>query len=223
MSPDMFSALRLSLQVSGCATAIVAVVGIALGYLLVRYRFPGRDWLEAVVTLPLVLPPIVVGYVLLVLLGRNGPIGAPLYALTGWSLVFTWQGGVIAAAVVALPLMVKTTKAALESVDTTYLKAASTLGQSSRQVFFRVWLPLAWPGILAGVVLSFARALGEFGATIMLAGNIPGITQTMPMAIYEAVQVGDDGEAAMLVGILSSLSVLVLFLSKYLERCQLLP
>ncbi|MBP0001853.1 MAG: molybdate ABC transporter permease subunit [Cyanobacteria bacterium SID2] len=220
---EIADALRLSLQVSSIATVFVAVLGSFLGYLLACYRFPGRDWVEAIVTLPLVLPPIVVGYLLLVLFGRNGPIGHAIYELTGWTLVFTWQGAVVAATVVAMPLMVKTTKAALESVDSAYLKAASTLGQPPWQVLFRVWLPLAWKGILAGVVLSFARALGEFGATLMLAGNIPGVTQTMPMAIYEKVQIGNDREAAILVTILSGLSIAVLFLSKYLERSKIAP
>ncbi|MGC9503361.1 molybdate ABC transporter permease subunit [Baaleninema sp.] len=220
---EIGNALRLSLQVAAIATVFVAVIGSSLGYLLTRYRFPGRDWLEAIVTLPLVLPPVVVGYLLLVLLGRNGSIGGVLYELTGWTLVFTWQGAAIAAAVVALPLMVKTTKAALESVDPVYLKAASTLGQSPAKVLFRVWLPLAWKGILAGVVLSFGRALGEFGATLMVAGNIPGVTQTMPMAIYQKVQMGNDGEAAVLVGILSAIAITVVFLSKYLERSNAAP
>lgn len=220
---EIGNALRLSLQVAAIATVFVAVIGSSLGYLLTRYRFPGRDWLEAIVTLPLVLPPVVVGYLLLVLLGRNGAIGGVLYELTGWTLVFTWQGAAIAAAVVALPLMVKTTKAALESVDPVYLKAASTLGQSPAKVLFRVWLPLAWKGILAGVVLSFGRALGEFGATLMVAGNIPGVTQTMPMAIYQKVQMGNDGEAAVLVGILSAIAITVVFLSKYLERSNAAP
>ncbi|WP_017662885.1 molybdate ABC transporter permease subunit [Baaleninema simplex] len=220
---EIGNALRLSLQVAAIATVFVAVIGSSLGYLLVRYRFPGRDWLEAIVTLPLVLPPVVVGYLLLILLGRNGAIGHLLYELTGWTLVFTWQGAAIAAAVVALPLMVKTTKAALESVDPAYLKAASTLRQSPSKVLFRVWLPLAWKGILAGVVLSFGRALGEFGATLMVAGNIPGVTQTMPMAIYQKVQMGNDREAAVLVGILSAIAIAVVFLSKYLERSNAAP
>ena len=217
-SSALFSALRLSLWVALISTVFVAIAGGLLGYLLARYRFPGRNWVDAIVTLPLILPPTVVGFYLLVLFGRQGLIGRPLYEATGWTPIFTWQGAVLAASIMALPLMVKTTKAALESVDPVYLQAAATLGQSNGQILWRVWLPLAWKGILAGIVLSFARALGEFGATLMIAGNIPGVTQTMPMAIYEAVQSGRDNIALILVVILSSLSLFILFLTNFLER-----
>jgi molybdate transport system permease protein len=217
-SSTAWIALRLSLQVSLLATLCVAIAGGLLGYLLTRFQFPGRDLVDAVITLPLVLPPTVVGFYLLILFGHNGLIGRSLYAATGWTLIFTWQAAVIAATVMALPLMVKTTRAALESVDPLYLKAAYTLGQSPLQTLFRVWLPLAWKGILAGIVLSFARALGEFGATLMIAGNIPGVTQTMPMAIYDAVQAGNDQLSLILVVILSSISMMVLMLTNYLGR-----
>lgn len=215
--PELVSAVGLSLKVAGGAMVFVMPIGGGLGYILARYRFPGRRWLEAIVMLPLVLPPVAVGFFVLVLLGRNGAIGRVVYALTGQMLVFSWQGAAIAAAIVALPLMVKTTKAALENVDRVYLQAATTLGSPPIAVFWRVWLPLAWRGILAGIVLSFSRALGEFGATLMVAGNIAGITQTVPMAIYDAVQVGDDERAFVLVGLLSGLSIGAVLLSSYLE------
>lgn len=211
------SALRLSLQIALLATLNVTLIGGLTGYLLVRFRFPGRDLLEALLTLPLVLPPTVVGFYLLILLGRYGPL-SHLYALNGSTVIFTWQAAVIAATVMALPLMVKTTKAALESVDPIYLQAASTLGQSHLETLFRVWLPLAWKGILAGIMLSFARALGEFGATLMIAGNIPGVTQTMPMAIYDAVQAGNNSLSLVLVIILSAIATLVLVITNYLGR-----
>lgn len=232
---SILSSLRLSVQVALLATVFVSLIGGLFGYLLARHNLKTREErkkrqagffsssfllfaLEALMTLPLTLPPTVVGFYLLVLFGRNGLIGRPLYEVTGWSLVFTWQGAVVAAAVMALPLMVKTTRAALESVDPIYLQAAQTLGQSEWQVFWRVWLPLAWKGIFAGMVLSFARALGEFGATLMIAGNIPGATQTMPMAIYEAVSAGNEQLAMILVVILSLISLVVVSLTNYLEQ-----
>lgn len=210
--------LRLSLIVALLATVFTTFIGGLIGYLLARYRFPGRNWVDAIVTLPLILPPTVVGFYLLILFSRQGIIGRSLYAATGWTPVFTWQGAVIAATIMALPLMVKTTRAALASVDPVYLQAAYTLGQSELQTLWRVWLPLAWKGILAGIVLSFARALGEFGATLMIAGNIPGVTQTMPMAIYEAVQAGNEQVAFVLVAILSMVSLVTIFLVNYLEQ-----
>mgnify|MGYP001791358576 CR=1 FL=1 len=193
----------------------IVPVGLSLGYLFARSRLWG--WLEAIVMLPLVLPPVAVGFLLLVLLGRSGPVGRAIEAATGRSLVFSWIGAAIAAAIVALPLMVKTTKAALQSVDPVYLQAAAILGNSPLRVFWRVWLPLAWRGILAGVALSFGRALGEFGATVMVAGNIPQVTQTLPMAIYEAVQVGDDDRAVVLVALLGALSIATVWLSNCLD------
>jgi len=196
---------------------LVVPVGVGLGYLFARSRFWGWRWLEAIVMLPLVLPPVAIGFFLLVLLGRNGIVGRFIEAVTGRSLVFSWGGAAIAAAIVALPLTVKTTKAALENVDPVYLQAAATLGDSPLRVFWRVWLPLAWRSILAGIALSFGRALGEFGATVMVAGNIPRVTQTMPMAIYDAVQVGDDDRAVVLVVLLSVLSIATVWLSNALE------
>ena len=210
VSPENVSALRLSLQVAVTATAVNAVVGIPVAYLLARRRFWGRGLLDLVVTLPLVLPPTVVGYYLIVLLGRRGVLGAPLYELTGWTVAFTWYAAVIAATVMALPLLVRTVRAAIESVDRDLERAAYTLGRSEFRTTLEVTLPLARNGILAGLVLAFARALGEFGATLMLAGNIPGRTATVPLSIYTAVQTGESAEALALVAVLTLLSCLVL-------------
>ena len=210
MSADAISALSLSLRVAVLATALNAVVGIPLAYALARRRFRGKAALDLLVTLPLVLPPTVTGYYLIVLLGRRGWLGAPLYQATGWTVAFTWYAAVIAATVMALPLLVRTARAAIESVDRDLEKAAYTLGRSEWRTALEVTLPLARNGILAGLVLAFARALGEFGATLMLAGNIPGRTTTVPLAIYTAVQTGDSGAALVLVGILTALSCVVL-------------
>lgn len=210
MSADAFSALSLSLRVAVLATAINAAVGIPLAYVLARRRFRGRAVVDLLVTLPLVLPPTVTGYYLIVLLGRRGWLGAPLYEATGWTIAFTWYAAVIAATVMALPLLVRTARAAIESVDRDLEKAAYTLGRSEWRTALEVTLPLARNGILAGLVLAFARALGEFGATLMLAGNIPGRTTTVPLAIYTAVQTGESGVALALVGILTGLSCVVL-------------
>ena len=210
MSADTISALELSLRVAVLATAVNAVVGIPLAYALARRRFRGKAALDLLVTLPLVLPPTVTGYYLIVLLGRRGWLGAPLYEATGWTIAFTWYAAVVAATVMALPLLVRTARAAIESVDRDLEKAAYTLGRSEWRTALEVTLPLARNGILAGLVLAFARALGEFGATLMLAGNIPGRTTTVPLAIYTAVQTGESGAALALVGILTALSCVVL-------------
>jgi molybdate transport system permease protein len=210
MSPDNLSALRLSLQVAVAATALNALVGIPIAYALARRRFWGKSLVDLLVTLPLVLPPTVVGYYLIVLLGRRGVLGAPLYEATSFTVAFTWYAAVIAATVMALPLLVRTVRAAIESVDRDLERAAYTLGRSELRTVLEVTLPLARNGILAGLVLAFARALGEFGATLMLAGNIPGRTQTVPLSIYTAVQTGESGEALGLVAVLTALSCLVL-------------
>jgi molybdate transport system permease protein len=204
--------LALSLKVAAWSTGINLVLGVAVGYLLARRRFPGRELLDAVLTLPMVLPPTVLGYYLLVLIGKHGPIGAWLHDSFGINLIFTWQGAVIAAAIVAFPLVLKAARAAFEGVDPQLEKAARVLGLSEWAVFFRVSLPLAWRGILAGVLLAFARALGEFGATLMVAGSIPGRTQTLSVAVYEAVQAGQDSLANLLV-LITSITCIVVLLS----------
>jgi molybdate transport system permease protein len=213
VSSEILSAVRLSVLVAVLATAMNAVLGIPLAYLLARRRFWGRSVVDVIVTLPLVLPPTVTGYYLIVVLGRRGWLGAPLYGWTGWTVAFTWYAAVIAATVMAFPLLVRTARAAIESVDPDFEKAAFTLGYSEWRTALRVTLPLARNGILAGLVLAFARALGEFGATLMLAGNIPGKTATVPLAIYTAVQTGETGQALTLVLVLTGLSCVVLVLS----------
>lgn len=210
MTPDNLSALALSIRVALVATLLNAAIGIPLAYVLARRRFRGRALVDLLVTLPLVLPPTVTGYYLIVLLGRRGWLGGPIYELTGWTVTFTWYAAVVAATIMALPLLVRTARAAIESIDRDLERAAFTLGRSEWRTALEVTLPLARNGILAGLVLAFARALGEFGATLMLAGNIPGRTTTVPLAIYMSVQTGETGEAVVLVAMLTALSCVVL-------------
>ena len=214
----IWNTLRLSLLVVSIATIVISVAGTALGFLLAKRKFRGKDLLDAILTLPMVLPPTVTGYYLILLLGRRGVLGKPLYDLTGWTVTFTWIAAVIASTVIALPLMIKSARAAIESVDADYEIASYIMGKSELETFFRITLPLAGRGILAGIVLSFARAFGEFGATLMLAGNIPGKTQTMPLAIYEAVVSGEDENAKWLALILTGISVTVVYLTNRLSR-----
>ena len=207
---SVWVALSLSLKVAGWATALNIVLGVGVGFFLARTRFFGRDLLDTLLTLPMVMPPTVLGYYLLVLVGRKSAFGAWLYDSFGINLIFTWQGAVIAATVVAFPLVFKPARAAFEAVDSELEQAARVLGVSELAIFFRITLPLAWRGILAGVLPAFARALGEFGATLMVAGSIPGKTQTLSIAVYEAVQAGKDDTANMLVVITSIVCVVVL-------------
>ncbi|ABF07456.1 molybdate transport system permease protein [Cupriavidus metallidurans] len=200
--------LLLSLKVAGWATLLNAILGVAAAYAISRWRSSARDVVDAILTLPLVLPPTVLGYYLLVLVGRRGVFGAWLDRI-GIELVFTWQGAVLASTVVAFPLVLKSARAAFEGVDHQLENAARVLGVSETGIFFRVTLPMALRGISAGVVLAFARALGEFGATLMVAGNLPGRTQTLSVAIYEAVQAGDDNTANLLV-LVTSVTCIVL-------------
>ncbi|NLN87815.1 MAG: molybdate ABC transporter permease subunit [Syntrophomonadaceae bacterium] len=200
----------LSLRVAILVVIMVAALGLPLSRFMARNEFYGKDVLEALITLPLVLPPSVIGYGLLVLIGKNGLIGRYLDTL-GINLIFTWYAIIMAAAVVAFPLFYQTAKAAFNSVDVNYEKAARTLGAAELRVFFTVTLPLALPGVTAGLVLAFARALGEFGATLMVAGNIPGQTQTIPVAIYYAVDRGYDVTARTLVLIITLFSFAVIW------------
>jgi molybdate transport system permease protein len=202
--------LLLTLKVAGCATLVNLVLGVAAGWAMARTRFAGRELLDAALTLPMVMPPTVLGYYLLVLIGSQGVVGAFLLEHLGIRLVFTWQAAVIAASVVAFPLVFKAARAAFENVDPQQEDAARTLGLGEAGVFFRVSLPLAWRGILAGVLLAFARASGEFGATLMVAGSIPGQTQTLSIAVYEAVQAGQDDTANFLVAVTSITCLAVL-------------
>jgi len=214
--------LVLTLKVAGLATLVSFVAGVTLAALMTRFRFWGREFLDAVLTLPLVLPPTVLGYYLIVLMGRNGWIGRWFYETFGITLMFTWQGAVVAASLVSLPLVFKGARTAFEGVDSNLEKAARTLGQRELAVFFKVSFPLAWRGILAGAMLAFARAMGEFGATLMVAGNLPGKTQTLSLAVYAAVQAGDDRFAAVLVAITSLVCILVLLLSGKVLKSQYL-
>jgi molybdate transport system permease protein len=223
MSEPALTALGLSLKVALWATGIDLVLGMAVGYLLARRRFPGRELLDALLTLPMVMPPTVLGSYLLVVIGRNGPLGRWLHDSFGINLIFTWQAAVIAAAIVAFPLVLKGARAAFETVDVQLEQAARVLGVSELGVFLRVTLPLAWRGILAGTLLAFARSMGEFGATLMVAGSIPGRTQTLSIAVYEAVQAGQDDTANLLVLITSVTCVLVLVLASRLAPGRSVP
>lgn len=208
--PEAWTALALTLKVAGWATAINLVAGVGVGFAMARWRFPGREVVDAAFTLPMVMPPTVLGYYLLVVIGSQGPLGGWLKAQFGIHLVFTWQAAVIAAAIVAFPLVYKAARAAFETVDPQLEQAARVLGVGEAGVFFRVSLPLAWRGILAGLLLAFARATGEFGATLMVAGSIPGKTQTLSIAVYEAVQAGQDDTANFLVLVTSVTCMAVL-------------
>jgi len=213
---DAWPALLLSLKVAAWATLITTLAGVGVGWALARLRFVGRELLDTLLTLPMVLPPTVLGYYLLVLLGRQGTFGRWLEHTWGMQLIFSWQGAVIAASVVAFPLVFKPARAAFESVNEELEMAARVLGLGELAVFMRVTLPLAWRGIFAGVLLGFARALGEFGATLMVAGSIPGKTQTLSVAVYEAVQAGQDDLAWQLVLIISATCIAVLLAARRL-------
>lgn len=214
----MWDPLRLSLQVTACATLIVAVTGIGLGYLLARRKFPGRALVDAIASAPIVMPPTVLGYYLLVTVGRNSPIGRAWEAVFGSPLVFSWQGAVLAASVASFPFCLRSARAAIESVDRRYEAAGLVMGLSRWRVATQITLPLARRGLWAGVALAFARALGDFGATVMVAGNIPGRTQTMPIAVYDAVQAFDYDRAGALALVLLAVAVAVLMVVRRLER-----
>ena len=215
----MFEPIFLSIRVALLATVIAFFLGVFFAYLLTKKKVPGKNIWETILILPMILPPSIVGYLLLKVFGKRGPIGAFLLDTFGIQIVFTWIACVIAATVVALPLMYQNAKGAFQSVDPSYELAAKTLGSSSFKVFRTVTFPLSGPGIVSGIVLTFARALGEFGATLMLAGNIPGKTQTIPTAIYYAVVVGKDEKATMLVLIMVLFSFALVFgLNMWLKR-----
>ncbi len=208
--------LGLTLKVAFTATLAAFALGTAAGWGLSRMArrgLPGRELLDALCALPLVLPPTVIGYYLLVLFGRRGVLGAWLEETLGVTLVFTWQGAALAACVVAFPLVCKAARTAFEGVDQSLEQAARSLGAGEGRVFLRVSLPLAWPGVASGAMLALARAMGEFGATLMIAGSLSGRTQTLSLAVYEAVQAGRDGEAAFLVALTSLVCVTLLLAS----------
>lgn len=217
MNP-MVGPLVLSLKVAALATFLVTVLGTVIGYLLANSQFRGKGLAESILLLPMILPPTVTGYYLVILLGRFGLLGGPLFRWTGWNIMFTWQAAVVAASVVSLPIMVRTAQSAIESVDKEMIDSSTMLGYSRIETAMRVTLPLAWQGILAGIVLAFTRAIGEFGATLMLAGNIPGRTDTMPLAIYGYATSGDWKNAHVLVAILTVLSVAFLLAARQISR-----
>lgn len=214
----MLGPLLLSLKVAFLATLFVAGIGTFIAFLLANTQFKGKGLVEAVLLLPMILPPTVTGYYLVILLGRSGIIGGPVFQWTGWSILFTWQAAVVAASVVSLPIMIRTAQSAIESVDREMVDSSTMLGYSRFETALHVTLPLAWQGILAGVVLSFTRAIGEFGATLMLAGNIPGRTDTMPLAIYGYSTSGDWQQANILVGLLTALSIVFLLIANRVSR-----
>ena len=212
-------ALSLSLKVSGWAVTFILLPGIAIAWLLARRNFPGKTLLDGFVHLPLVLPPVALGYILLVMFGRNGPLGGLLYDWFGVNLIFSWRGAAVAAGVMAFPLLVRSVRLSFELIDQRLETAAHTLGASSWRVFLTITLPLASPGILTGILLSFIRCLGEFGATITFAANVPGETRTLPLALYTALQVPGGEDAAMRMALVSIvLAIGALVASQYLAR-----
>jgi len=218
MDGSVIFSLRLSLQVASIATLFVMLIGIFTAYILAQKNFRGRELLDILFTLPLVMPPTVTGYYLILLFGRNGIVGSVIYRLTGWGIMFTWYAATLASFVVALPLMIKTTRAAIESVDPNLINASYTLGHSELETALKVILPLSKKGIIAGTILSFARALGEFGATLMVAGNIPGRTNTMPIAIYSLTSSGDWSKANVMVIFFTVISGIFLYIANRFSR-----
>ncbi len=219
LTPLEVEALGLSLRVAVACVIASLPFGVAVAWLLARCEFPGKTLVDGLVHAPLVVPPVAVGYILLVLFGRNGPVGAWLYDSFGVTVVFTWQGAALASAVMAFPLMVRAIRLALELVDRRIETAARTLGAGRVRVAFTITLPLALPGVLTGMVLAFARSLGEFGATITFVSNIPGETRTLPIALYSLVQTpGGETGALRLVIISLALAVAALAFSELLAR-----
>lgn len=209
-----FSPLWISMRIALTSTVIIFFIGIGTAWYVAKYRGKMKGLIDGILTLPLVLPPTVVGFLLLILCGRNGPLGKVL-AVFGTSVIFTWWAAVIAAAVVSFPMMYKTTRAAFEQIDSNIIQAARTLGASEWRVFWKVAVPVSWPGVISGTILAFARALGEFGATLMVAGNIPGKTQTIPIAIYFAVEQGSMQTALIWVFFIFIISLAVMTAMNY--------
>ena len=216
----MLTPLWLTLKVAVLATALAGLVGIALGWWMARKRFPGHALTDSFLMLPMVLPPTVLGYYLIVVVGRNGVLGRYLDQWFGINLMFTWQGAVLAASIVSFPLIYKAARAAFEDADPRMALAARTLGAGELEIFLRISLPLAGRGVAAGLMLAFARAMGEFGATLMIAGNLPGKTQTLSIAVYDAVQAGNDAQALWLTLLISAVCMLVLVVSSRLLQAR---
>lgn len=209
-----FSPLWISLKTAFLATIITSIIGIFISYKMANYKGRGRGLIDGVFTLPLILPPTVIGFFLLLICGKNGFVGK-IFMSFNKNIIFSWSATVIAATVVAFPMMYRTCRSAFEQIDKNMISAARTLGLSETKIFFKIAIPLAWPGIIGGLVLSFARSLGEFGATLMIAGNIPGKTQTMPVAIFFAVEGGDMNKAMLWVLIIVAISFIMIFLLNY--------
>ncbi|ATA24729.1 molybdate ABC transporter permease [Brenneria goodwinii] len=219
LSDYEWQAVELSLKVSVAAVVCSLPLGILMAWILVRFRFPGKSLLDSIIHLPLVLPPVVIGYLLLIAMGRRGVIGSWLYDWFGFSFSFSWRGAALASAIVAFPLMVRAIRLSLEAVDKHLEQAARTLGASPLRVFFTITLPLSFPGVVVGTVLAFARSLGEFGATITFVSNIPGETRTIPLAMYTLIETpGAEADAARLCVIAIALSLVSLLLSEWLTR-----
>jgi molybdate transport system permease protein len=210
--------LILSLEIAIMATAITAVLGVAAGHALARRALPGRELIDAILAVPMVLPPTVLGYYVLVAVGRHSALGRLYERIFGDTIVFTVTGAVLAAALGSLPLVVKAARSAFESVDPTLIAAARTLGASPTRAFFTVALPLAGPGIVGGLMLGFARALGDFGVTLMVAGDIPGETQTASLAIYDAIQAGREDDAATMSIVITAGAVAIMYAVNKLQR-----
>lgn len=208
----MLKPVLLSLKVASIATIFALLIGVPLGYILTHKNFRGKTILETLITLPLVLPPTIIGYGLLIAFGRNSPLGRILKNHLGIQVIFTPVASIIAATVVALPLMIQSIKSTFGNLDPIYETSAATLGSNKIKTFFTIILPLSWTGLVSGIVMSFARSLGEFGATLMIAGNIPGKTQTIPIAIYSAVETGNNELANKLVLTMTFFSFIVIFL-----------
>ena len=209
-----FSPLWISLKTAFLATIITSIIGIFISYKMANYKGRGRGFIDGIFTLPLILPPTVIGFFLLLICGKNGFVGK-IFMSFNKNIIFSWSATVIAATVVAFPMMYRTCRSAFEQIDKNMISAARTLGLSETKIFFKIAIPLAWPGIIGGLVLSFARSLGEFGATLMIAGNIPGKTQTMPVAIFFAVEGGDMNKAMLWVLIIVAISFIMIFLLNY--------
>ncbi len=209
-----FSPLWISIKTAFIATIITSIIGIFISYKMDNYRGRGKGFIDGILTLPLILPPTVIGFFLLLICGKNGFIGR-IFMSFDKNIIFSWSATVIAATVVAFPMMYRTCRSAFEQIDKNMILAARTLGLSEIKIFFKIAIPLAWPGIIGGLVLSFSRALGEFGATLMIAGNIPKKTQTMPIAIFFSVESGDMNRAMFWVLIIVLISFFMIFLLNY--------
>ena len=209
-----FSPLWISLKTAFLATIITSIIGIFISYKMANYKGRGRGFIDGIFTLPLILPPTVIGFFLLLICGKNGFVGK-IFMSFNKNIIFSWSATVIAATVVAFPMMYRTCRSAFEQIDKNMISAARTLGLSETKIFFKIAMPLAWPGIIGGLVLSFARALGEFGATLMIAGNIPGKTQTMPLAIFFQVQAMNYKGAMLWVATIVAISVVMILVLNF--------